>query len=494
MRRAALALIALAGCGGHASTPAAPAPDSDPVLRWVPERPTYLFSSPSVSDGQRSVRDAIDVLGMSVGYDARAVGAALQGVLGVDPLQPEPLAQIGIDTRGSWAVFSTAWHPTVVVHLSAPAQTAAFLDKQRARGLAATSVSVDGTPVFTADLGGELALSWAIAGDWLWLHAAPSGATDAAWFTASHGPHGNAWAESWAWSERVSPRNGAAMDARVGSSRAGSRILGFIDVGERLPAAAACLGAVPSLRRVAFALEGDERHSAARITLDTELKPPVLAPPSGWDAVAAKAAIAAQWNVDLTAVRGALAPCLKTFGVDPAPFDELAVRAGRGVLLDFNASELSGSGAIALDLASPTYISRQLDRIPLRKTLERRRSFNGHSGATIDIPFSVTVEYVLEPALFVAGLGEGVVAQLFAPGPAKQPPLFAIDVAPPALSSEAWANLMHILVAREVGGAPGPHARRLAERLRAWSGLHLAVSQGDHAIALTASAERAAAR
>ncbi|MEO7729758.1 MAG: hypothetical protein ABIY55_02215, partial [Kofleriaceae bacterium] len=161
----AAAAAATAGCGGHAAAPASP--PSVPTLaaaRWVPAHPTYLLASPALGDAQHSLRDAIEVLGIAAGYDLADVVAALTGLVGVDPLHADPLAAIGVDPRGSWAMFSEDLSPTFVVRLAAPDRMAAFLDHQRTRGLVTQSVIVDQVEVFSAELPAGLALGWAIAG------------------------------------------------------------------------------------------------------------------------------------------------------------------------------------------------------------------------------------------------------------------------------------------------------------------------------------------
>src|SRR6185295_7592867 len=110
--------------------------------------------------------------------------------------------------------------------------------------------------------------------------------------------------------------------------------------------------------------------------------------PSGWDATAAHAPIAAQWNLDIPTLRSWLEPCLGMLGADVAALDATVAR--------------------------PAFFAHQLDRIPLRGTLERARTFGGHKGYSLTIPFAATIEYVLEDRLVVAALGEGVVARLVA--------------------------------------------------------------------------------
>ena len=498
MRLAILAVLVI-GCGGHASSPAASSSGSGsgagvpgfPATRWVPARPTYVFASATVSDAQRSLRDAIDVLGIATGIDLRDATRVLEGVLGVDPLHPDPLAAIGVDPHGSWALFSEALSPTIVVHLTAPGQLTAFLDRQRKRGLVTQSTIVDTTEVVSAELFGRVTLSWAIAGDWLWLHLAPASAHEdaASWFAASRGTHGDGWIGNWRWAQHAA---GAAAG-----------LIGFLDLHgpvagaiARLPGAVACANLIEPVGRVAVAVDGDEHHVGARIAIDvgstTAIRPLILPAPTGWNAAAAPAAIAVQWNLDLSAVRSWLAPCLAAVGGPLALPDEPSVRAGRGMLLGFDPDARSGAGAVALDLTSSAFLERQLDRIPLRRALERSRTFGAYQGSSIAIPFSVTIEYVLQQKLALAALGEGVLARLVAPGVASPGPgpIFALDVAPPAMSAEAWATVLHVLAQQSVAGSPGPATRHAVERLMRWRDAHLAVTAEPTELVLTASGNR----
>jgi hypothetical protein len=165
------------------------------------------------------------------------------------------------------------------------------------------------------------------------------------------------------------------------------------------------------------------------------------------------------------------------------------------VLVGFDADTLSGSGAIALDVTSTAYLERQLDRIPLRRSLEREKTFGPYRGFQIAIPFSVTVEYVLDHhqpdhQLAIAALGDGVLAGLVAPGPPRPTPIFAIDVAPPAMSAESWQAVIHGLAERRLERSAGALTRRVVDRLMAWRDAHLAVTAEGGEIAVTVSGTR----
>ena len=494
MRLALLALL-VAGCATR-TIPAAASPSGLPAFaaaRWVPDRPMYVVTSPSLGDAQRTARDAIDLGSVAVGFDLRdAMRASIQ-LFGIDVLHPDPVAAIGVDLAGSWALFGDESGPTAVLHLAAPAQMAAFLDHQRDRGLITRSVIVDQIEVVSAMLPVGLRLGWAIDRDWMWIHVAVPGAADDAgrWFAASHGKHGAGWTGAWAWAQR----GAGAASALVGVLDLHGPLAGAI---ARLPDALACARLAEPIGRVALAVEGDGHHVSARVALDVgsteRLRRMLLPPPSGWPATAARAALALAWNLDLAAARGPLAPCLAALGAPVALIDETSVRAARAVLLGFDPDAMSGAGAIALDVSSTAYLERQLDRIPLRRAIERPRTFGPYLGASIAIPFSVTVEYVLSGQLAIAALGDGVLAGLVtgarAGGPPQPPPIFAIDVAPPALSAQAWETVVHGLASQKLDGTPGALARRAAQQLMAWRDAHLAVTAEGSDIVVSVSGNR----
>jgi hypothetical protein len=485
-----LAVLAL-GCGGHASQAIAPpaAAASFPAARWVPARPAYVFASRTVDDAQRSLRDVIDALGTFIGYDLGDVTGALTGLLGVDPLHPDPVAAIGVDRHGSWAMFSEQLSPTIVVHLSAPDRMAAFLDKQRQRGVIAQPVTVDTTQVFSVTLG-PVALSWAIDGDWMWLHVARASRDEGTgWFTASHGAHGAEWTGNWSWAQQAA---GAAAGL-VGFFDPHGAIAGVV---ARVPDAVACAKLVEPVARIAVAVDGDGHHVGARIAVDVGstagVRSMLLPPPGGWDAAAPGAAIAGQWNLDLSAARSWLAPCLAIIPGWLAIVDAAAIHTARGMLRSFDPDTATGSGAIALDITSPAFLAHQLDRIPLRRSLERARSFGPYKGFSIDIPFSVTVEYVLDQKIALAALGEGLLAKLVAPGPARASsiPLAALDVMPSAMSVQAWEFLVHAVVDQSIAGSPGPATKRMVEHLMGWRDAHVTVTAEPTELVFTASGNR----
>ncbi|HEY0194120.1 MAG TPA: hypothetical protein VGC42_23545, partial [Kofleriaceae bacterium] len=488
-------LAALAACAGHAAAPSVPPVGAAPeATRWVPERPTFVMSSPALADALRDLREVIEAVSVVSGLELRDLSAAAQGLIGVDVLQADALAAIGVDVRASWAAFSDDLNPTFVVHLASADKMKAFVARQRERGLAIQTATADQIEVSSLELMGVAAIRWAIDGDWMWVHlslvggAAP--ADPAQWFVASHHAHPAAWADNWTWASRA--------------ARTAAGVVGFYDLhgalaraAERLPSALACARLAPSIGRIGFGLRGDGHRVESRLAVEIgptdELLRHVLPPPSGWTAAASRAAVAAQWNLDLASVRRFLEPCLTASGSQLAMFDQTGVRAARGMLISFDPEHLDGAGVVALDVVDPAFFARQLDRIPMRSAFERPAQFGHHAGFAIDIPLSVTVEYLIEPNLVVAGLGEGVISPLFGPasgaGAAAAPPVFALDVAPGVMSAQSWGILLQALGERRLPGSPGPRAQRAAEHLLRWRTGHVAITAEGHELVLTASGE-----
>jgi hypothetical protein len=71
-------------------------------------------------------------------------------------------------------------------------------------------------------------------------------------------------------------------------------------------------------------------------------------------------------------------------------------------------------------------------------------------------------------------MGDGVLARVLAPAaaPVRPPPIFALDLAPPALSPRAWAAIVQALRTQQLG-PPAQDARRIAAQLSRWRTLHV---------------------
>ncbi len=489
MRFALLAVVlALSGpsCGSsrtasHSAPPAAVA--AFPATRWVPANPTYLLAAPTVREAQRSLRDTIDSIGMIGGIEVSEVAAELTRLIAVDPMSTEALAAIGIDVEGGLAVFSEDVSPTFVVRVSAPDQIQGFFDRQRERGMVTQSVVVDGTEVFSAQLLANVKVSWAIADDWLWVHfALPIGpAVGSEWFSNSRKPQGAAWGRDWDW-------------ARDATKSAKPALTGFVDavdllanLSSKIPDAIACTQLLAPLGRVGLSIEGDGSRATGRIALDVgpaaaSISAALLPVPEGFAAQSQGAPLAAQWNLDVLAVRAWLQPCLRAINEDLGALDRFGVRTGRAVLQSFDPEDKSGAGAVALDLVHKKFFASQLDEVPLRSTLERNRTYGPHKGHSLAVPFVATLDYVLTDTLALAAVGDGLLAKIVGTGKTVPGPIASIDILPPAMSPEAWKTIL--------GAIDRRYAEVLVERLMRWREGHIAVTIEGSSLLVAATGVR----
>lgn len=494
----AAAALPASGCGGRASGPGA-APPAVPAAaaaygaaRWIPARPTYAILARSMADAQRAATGLVGAFGALADIDVAEASGLLRHLLAVDALSGDAVAEIGIDLEAGVALFSEAVNPTVVVRLSAPAQTLAFIDRLRGGGMQTQSVVADGVEVFSVAVPGGPKIQWAIAEDWLWVHFALPGFEDegTAWFSSSRRPGAPAWGGDFA----------------AATSGGQPAVAGFLDVravlarlSPRLRAAAACTRLLEPVGRLAVSVDARVDAGAdrlgARLALElgdaaAGLQRAVLPAPGAWSAAAARAPGAAQWNLDLGWVRERVAPCARALAVDLAPLERYGVRTARAILQHYDPDQPTKSrGAVSFDLAHRTYAAQLLDEIPGRSLIQRRRTFGPYQGHAISIPFGPTVEYVLDDQRALAGLGEGVLAAIVGgaavvgggggggQGSGAPGPLLAIDVAPPALPREAWAGLL-----AQIGLPAGP--------LLAWRALHLAVAIDGTRLVIDASGRR----
>lgn len=488
-RLALVASVAIAlGCHGsvqpsHVAPP--PVAKEFPATRWVPANPTYVLASPTVKEAQRSVRDIVDSLGVLGGVDAAEVSSELGRLIAVDPLNPDALTGMGIDLDGGIVMFSEDVAPTFVVHLSSPEAVQAFFERQRERGLVTQSVIVEGTELFTAQLpgGANVKVSWAVSADWLWVHFALPFAHDdgPTWFTNSHRPEGPGWAKAWTWASAAAT---AAKPALVGFLNVHDVIASIVG---RVPEAMACAKLLDPVSRVGIAVEGGPNQAAGKLTIEiggaaTSIGAAILPGPTGFANLARSAPLAAQWNVDLLAVRAWLQPCLATTNTKLDALDRYGVRTVRAVLRSLDPDDRSGTGAVSLDLAHKRYFEALLDEVPLRSTLERSRTYGPHKGHSLSVPFVATLDYVLSDHLALAGVGDGVLMQLVGAGTMAKGPIATIDITPPALSPEAWQMLL-----RSVGVGRGDD---VVAHLMRWREGHIAVMLEGTSLVVTATGNR----
>jgi len=477
----AVVLLACGGKrGGETAPPGSAAVRAYPATRWIPAKASYAIAARTVRDAQQGVRDLIDTFGVLGDVTVTELSAELSQLLLVDPLSPDAVTHIGIDLEGGFAMFSDAYNPTVVVRLASEPAFRAFIDRRT--NLELQSVVVDGTEVFTAPLPDGLRISWAVADAWLWVHVALPDIPDdgATWFSASRKPGAPTW--------------GADFEAAKGGAE--PPVVGFVDaarlvadVQARVPEVAQCFGAlqVSGIGKLGVALAGDTKQANARLALDVGPLAPAIAAavlpiPEGFGAATAQVPIAAQWNIDLAAARAKLDPCVRLFGADLRAIDELGIRAARGYLRTFDPDDRDGTGAVSLDLTHKDFFAAKLDDIPLRSTLERKRTFGPYAGKSISIPMFLTVDYVLTDQVALAGIGDGQLLTMIGKGGATKGPLFEVAVQPLGLSVESWTALFELLDI--------DHAKRVAERLQRWREARVNLTIDGSRLVLAASGTR----
>jgi hypothetical protein len=176
-------------------------------------------------------------------------------------------------------------------------------------------------------------------------------------------------------------------------------------------------------------------------------------------------------------------PCLRSIDEDLRWIDRFGVRGGRAVLRAFDPDGKSGAGAVSLDLVHNKYLANRLDDIPMRSRLEQPARFGPHAGYTLSIPFvGVEIDYVLTDTLAFAGVGSGVLARFVGGGRSAPGPLLAIDVAPQAMSAEAWRTLLDLV--------DMPFGSRFVERMMRWRDGHVSLSVEGTALVFAASGSR----
>ena len=469
------------GAGREPSPP--PAARDYSATRWIPARPTYAIGARTVRDAQRTLRDLIESFGMMGAAEPDDIGMILSAILGVDPLSPDGLAGIGVDLDGGFAMFSDAINPTFVVHLASPDQMRGFLDQQRARpDFKIQSQIVDGNELYSAQLSRKVKISWALVKDWMWLHVAVEKEDGVAWFAHSVHPGAPGWGADWQWAATM----GGGKPAVVGIFDART-LIGMI-AGHAQPALA-CAALFAPVTRAALAIDGDGKRASGRFAVDVgpaaaaALAHTVLPPPDGWAQASQRAALALQWNVDLFALRSWASPCLTVLHETALDrLDAYGVRAARAFVLTVDTDAMTGSGAVSLELTSKKYFASLLDQIPLRSTLEKKRTFGPYAGKSLSVPFGPSVDYVLTDSVALAGMGDGVLAGAVGKGPAASGPLLAIDIAPQALPKETWQSVLGMLRA--------PQPVWLAEHLVRWRDGHMSLSVDGTRLVLEAIGNR----
>lgn len=466
-----IALIAGACGGSHKGTAGGGGGGVNvfPGSRWVPAKPTYVLAAASFRDAQSAFRDSIDLLGMATGGETADASMALQHLLGVDPLSIDAVAQIGVDVGGPLVAFSEDIDPTFVVHLSDPGALQGFLDKQR-QGLRMTSQVVDGIEVFSATIESDLQLSWAVDKDWLWVHFASVSQPFVAWFEHSHRATAGTWTQAWDWAK---------------AQAKGQGLIGFVQLRDvmaaltsRVNEAQACAKQLESVERVGVAVMSDGKALDARVSFQTASTPAVMPPPPGWAAASRGMPLSAEWNVDMRTVAAWLKPCV---GDQFRELSAIGIVTLRAFVQSLDPDDKSGVGAVAADLSSKDFINAQLDQVPMRSRLEKDRQFGIYKGKHLSVPFVATVDYVLDDKLFIAAMGDGVLAKVATGTPAPAP-IATVDVVPSGLPVDTWTWLFEQIHT--------PNPKRFAQRLQSWQQLHVGARHDGNALFIEAAGAR----
>jgi hypothetical protein len=490
--------VVVAACGSAATTGTTPPSNGAngpapgyAATQWVPATPAYVFAAPTLRDAQHALVGAFDGLTLPFGASSDDVGHALADILGVEALHEDATTAIGVDAAGGFALFAeNPLAPTIAVHLTSPELFAQFIDRQRHRGMVSQSVVVDGVEVFTAQLGRDGQVSWAVVtkpDTWLLVHFLLDGPGEpgTGWFQHARAG-GSAWRPAW---DAAAHRAGRA--AMIGFADLRGVLQGLA---QREKDMVACAHLFDAVSQVSFAFDASGAHASTRLAFELgpaaqTLRGHLLPPPSGWAGAASGAAVAVQWNLDLQTAVDWVLPCARTFGNanDVAALPSAGIRAGRVAVRAFDADDPShDAGAAVLDLADSHFLAKFLDEIPMRKHLESDRTFGGVAGHTVAIPMVARFDYVLNDHLAALGMGDGQLDRVFSTGGAAgDPPLFALDITPPTLPPATWATL--IKYALQVGAES---AKDVAERLSHWRHAHVAIAIDGSALAVEASGDR----
>ncbi len=497
MRFTTSALISLVcACGGgsqrgaegpHASADVA----AYAALAYVPNQPTYLVTAHTVRDAQRSVTDTIDSFGMLVGEGSREAGQALEEVLGMDPLTEQGLAKLGVDPKGSIALFAESAYPTILVQLAAPETTQSFFSDIRNR-MATKSVVVEGVEVVTAPFLYGAEASWALDKQWLWVHFGKKGGDPSAdWFTHSHHATGSAWTTGFGWAKHAREK----LTSGGQGTPQGEGLLGFFDSHALLalarvaaPELGACLDRFQPIGLGGFAIEGDGHHVGGRLAFELgpaarSIAAAVLPPPPGFEAVAAKAPLAVSWNLDLGAIASFIEPCVKTAGGSTSFITKYGVRTMRLAVQTLDPADKSGSGVIAADLSDKTFLAQLLDQIPKRSFFESDHTFGSFAGHRISIPFVAKLDYVLDASHGFAAMGDGLMDTLVMGASPSAPPVFSLDLVPSGFSETVW-NFVISAVTNEW------FAKRASSALQGWQDGHIRVTIDRDSLVIDAAGNR----
>ena len=431
----------------------------------------------------------LDVFWMPFGGSGADLALMLERALHVDPLSADIASKLGVDLAGGMALFSEDINPTFVVHLIAPDVAHAFFEHLREQGMQTHSMIVEGNDINTATIADGIDVSWAIDHDWLWVHLSiklhPEEAN--AWFVrARHAVHAT-WTENFGWAKQLAEQLASHVPGLVGFIDSHAVLAKIV---ERAPKAAfACTGLLAPIGRVGIGVEGNGQHVGGRFSIDLGaaakgVVADLLLPPPGFHSIAAPAALAVQWNLDLRAILGWFKPCADAAGIDMAEVTHWGIRTARVAVLTLDPSHDTGTGVASVDLSSNEFFADLLDKFPRRSMFESEHTYGTQRGHHLAIPFVMALDYVLDEHKGMVAIGDGLLETLVTGAPAAVTPLFAIDVRPPAMNDDAWAWMFGHLFNNE------RHGKIVTDHLMRWRDGHIAVSIEHDALVIDASGNR----
>jgi hypothetical protein len=518
-------LVVAAACGGpsragekSSARELTPAESRFPALALVPADAPYALVAARTGDLAQAIAEMVELAGIPLEVDFRATRAMLVSIFGLNPLDPAALASAGIAVDQSGGIFGAGLFPTLVLPVADEAQLRAHLDERRPGQDMSVSRHAGHEVYAWRPERGELEVAWVITGGWLLVHAAIPVARQAAGREAGHAWLSAALAAREAGGLGAHPEMDAAL-ARATSALGGAApgIVGLLRVPE-LAGAARAAASEAGAPWLASALDRCDRVAAAsggRIYLGgtiawdgvvgvaaLDLEPGAAAAlsrnrsrpaPAGYYGFREESALSVDVAVDLAWLERARAaagcPLFDRPIVDP-----LAAALGGGIrsyhlaARDLDVERLAGHLALYLTLTDRRGIARQLDQIPGRSWLERKRTIAGTEVRVLGgIPGLPSFSYRLTDADFTAAIGDGVMERVLgeaAPG-AGADELFALALSPGRLPG--LPGLLEMALQNLEGRGSREAARALAGRLGRYESLTARASLDGDSLLLRAT-------
>jgi hypothetical protein len=434
--------LALAACSGPSKRTAEPTPPGEaerayPALAWVPPDASWALVATRPSALADALRELYEPLAIAAGRQAAELDVELGRLLGKSPLRAADLEEIGLDGSGGVALFGGPdGLPTAVVSIGDPDRLRAYLDGRRPEQNVSSTLH-RGHELYGWQQGSAPRISWVLLDGWLVVHL---GAADEgpAWLDAVLAAGaGRGLGDEPELAEALA--RGRALASAIGPDRPGGPPTA---IGIARPALLAALGRLPGDEaRCAAALAGaitsvtvagDLRPDGGGMELSLGLSPAAAAalagaigPPAlpGLRGYRASAGVHLSLALDLDwlsgAIRGAGCRLAPPFGDPLAAFTGRAgARAYHLAAQDLDVEDLSGRLMAHLALRDPRFFEDQLDAIPGRRFLERKRQVAGVEVRVLDsLPGVPTVAYRLTADSLLAAVGDGMIGALLGAGP-----------------------------------------------------------------------------